>query len=108
MRFRGAFSKASSPVGTKYAKLQRWERWQADLDKFVGLPAPAAAVAPIASPAVAEVGAAQTEPPRDATERLLAAIDEAQLLRDLDRVVELEQELDEQLTAGAENGLRPA
>jgi len=96
-------SKAPSPAGTPYAKLQRWERWQTDLDKFLGLPASTMAAAAVAPPTTAEVGAAQAEPPRDEVESLLAAIDEAYLLRNLDRAVELEQEL-EQLTAGAENG----
>lgn len=98
MRAAIAKERGSAPepsAGTPYAKLPRWARWRADLEKFTGLPEPQAAAAGLQPTTTAEVGAAQAEPPRDVVEHLLAQLDEAYLLRDLDRAAELEQDLDD-------------
>lgn len=104
MRAAIAKERGSSPepaAGTPYKNLPRWARWRADVEKFTGLPEPQAVAAGLQPTTAAEVGVAQDEPPRDEIEQLRAQLDEAYLLRDLDRAAELEQELSEQLTPGA-------
>ena len=110
-------SKAPSPAGTKWAKLQQWEKWQGDLDKYLALSAPGAVAATV------QVGAEddsepQNDAPYDAADELRDALQVAYLARDLDRVAELQDELallaDADATAdttditGAENGERTA